>query len=128
MSRSWPLTVTAGFVGISSLAVALLQHDALEKTRAKLERAEQRAERLMDATATSSVEPCFDTSARAALPVAARAAPAEASAAGVAVLTPSERAIEVPDEEMRSDAQVLFEYEEAFLAQPPDRDFQRLEE
>jgi hypothetical protein len=108
--------------------VALLQHAELEKTRAKLERSERRVESLESATPTLSVQPCFDSTVRAAFPVAASAAPAEASAAGVATSASSDGEAELVDEEPRSDAEVLFEYEEAFLAQALDRDFQRLEE
>jgi hypothetical protein len=126
---AWSLiSSTAGLLGTGSLAVALFQQTELDATRVKLERAERRVETLESAASRGSEGACFDSPAAAAPPLAAGTVRAEPIAEGVATPGSNEREMELPDEEPRSDAEVLFEYEQAFLSQVPDRDFQLLEE
>jgi hypothetical protein len=119
------LTPTAGLVALSSFAVAFSERVALEETRAKLERAERHVERLRAATSTTSAAaPCV---APAAPPSGAPEALRERSRAEGSS-SAGDADGEPPEEEPRSDVEVLFEYDQAFAAQVPERDFQRREE
>jgi hypothetical protein len=127
VSRAWVLRSAAGLLGLSGLLVALLLHAEVERTRAKLARAEREIERRRAAPAGPE-RPCLEINARAATPVVARAGSAELPEARATELAALDLGVEVPDEEPPDDALILFEYEQAFLAQAADRNFQRIEE